>query len=93
MSAHSDCVQIVITFTSHLGFNCHIPSDDDTSSQGKGESLLESLGRSLHPELMKVQYIGQDTIMSGFKKTILKKNVCGQKQGQINILDLNKMFI
>uniref|UniRef100_A0A4W6D5C7 Dedicator of cytokinesis 11 n=1 Tax=Lates calcarifer TaxID=8187 RepID=A0A4W6D5C7_LATCA len=26
---------------------------DDTSSQGKGESLLESLGRSLHPELMK----------------------------------------
>uniref|UniRef100_A0A4W6D4Z4 Dedicator of cytokinesis 11 n=1 Tax=Lates calcarifer TaxID=8187 RepID=A0A4W6D4Z4_LATCA len=28
-------------------------ADDDTSSQGKGESLLESLGRSLHPELMK----------------------------------------
>ncbi|XP_075890081.1 dedicator of cytokinesis protein 11 isoform X3 [Nelusetta ayraudi] len=27
--------------------------DDDTSSQGRGESLLESLGRSLHPELMK----------------------------------------
>ncbi|KAM3591225.1 uncharacterized protein V6R79_024850 [Siganus canaliculatus] len=27
--------------------------DDDTASQGKGESLLESLGRSLHPELMK----------------------------------------
>ncbi|XP_075999831.1 dedicator of cytokinesis protein 11 isoform X2 [Genypterus blacodes] len=27
--------------------------DDDTSSQGKGESLMESLGRSLHPELMK----------------------------------------
>ncbi|KAG7240121.1 hypothetical protein INR49_027975 [Caranx melampygus] len=27
--------------------------DDDTTSQGKGESLLESLGRSLHPELMK----------------------------------------
>lgn len=27
--------------------------DDDTSSQGKGESLLESLGRSLHPELTK----------------------------------------
>uniref|UniRef100_A0A3P8W7M7 Dedicator of cytokinesis 11 n=1 Tax=Cynoglossus semilaevis TaxID=244447 RepID=A0A3P8W7M7_CYNSE len=26
---------------------------DDTTSQGKGESLLESLGRSLHPELMK----------------------------------------
>ncbi|XP_034532967.1 dedicator of cytokinesis protein 11 isoform X3 [Notolabrus celidotus] len=27
--------------------------DDDTTSQGKGESLLESLGRSLQPELMK----------------------------------------
>uniref|UniRef100_A0A671XRE8 Dedicator of cytokinesis 11 n=1 Tax=Sparus aurata TaxID=8175 RepID=A0A671XRE8_SPAAU len=27
--------------------------DDDTTSQGKGESLLESLGRSLHPELIK----------------------------------------
>ncbi|KAK7910137.1 hypothetical protein WMY93_014821 [Mugilogobius chulae] len=27
--------------------------DDDTSSQGKGESLLDNLGRSLHPELMK----------------------------------------
>ncbi|CAB1351633.1 unnamed protein product [Coregonus sp. 'balchen'] len=27
--------------------------DDDSSSQGKGESLLESLGRSLHPELIK----------------------------------------
>ncbi|XP_028984010.2 dedicator of cytokinesis protein 11 isoform X2 [Betta splendens] len=27
--------------------------DDDTTSQGKGEGLLESLGRSLHPELMK----------------------------------------
>ncbi|KAM3857704.1 dedicator of cytokinesis protein 11 [Diretmus argenteus] len=27
--------------------------DEDTTSQGKGESLLESLGRSLHPELMK----------------------------------------
>ncbi|KAK5876106.1 hypothetical protein CesoFtcFv8_027108 [Champsocephalus esox] len=27
--------------------------DDDTASQGKGESLLESLGRGLHPELMK----------------------------------------
>uniref|UniRef100_A0A8C4P183 Dedicator of cytokinesis 11 n=1 Tax=Dicentrarchus labrax TaxID=13489 RepID=A0A8C4P183_DICLA len=27
--------------------------DDDTTSQGKGESLLESLGRSLHPELLK----------------------------------------
>ncbi|XP_034713258.1 dedicator of cytokinesis protein 11 [Etheostoma cragini] len=27
--------------------------DDDTASQGKGESLLESLGRSLQPELMK----------------------------------------
>uniref|UniRef100_A0A8C4ISB3 Dedicator of cytokinesis 11 n=1 Tax=Dicentrarchus labrax TaxID=13489 RepID=A0A8C4ISB3_DICLA len=26
---------------------------DDTTSQGKGESLLESLGRSLHPELLK----------------------------------------
>uniref|UniRef100_A0A8C2ZDH2 Dedicator of cytokinesis 11 n=1 Tax=Cyclopterus lumpus TaxID=8103 RepID=A0A8C2ZDH2_CYCLU len=26
---------------------------DDTTSQGKGESLLESLGRSLQPELMK----------------------------------------
>ncbi|KAJ8008347.1 hypothetical protein DPEC_G00103890 [Dallia pectoralis] len=27
--------------------------DEDNTSQGKGESLLESLGRSLHPELMK----------------------------------------
>uniref|UniRef100_A0A8C7F6T5 Dedicator of cytokinesis 11 n=1 Tax=Oncorhynchus kisutch TaxID=8019 RepID=A0A8C7F6T5_ONCKI len=27
--------------------------DEDSSSQGKGESLLESLGRSLHPELNK----------------------------------------
>uniref|UniRef100_A0A674DY40 Dedicator of cytokinesis 11 n=1 Tax=Salmo trutta TaxID=8032 RepID=A0A674DY40_SALTR len=27
--------------------------DCDSSSQGKGESLLESLGRSLHPELIK----------------------------------------
>uniref|UniRef100_A0A7N8WJB5 Dedicator of cytokinesis 11 n=1 Tax=Mastacembelus armatus TaxID=205130 RepID=A0A7N8WJB5_9TELE len=27
--------------------------DDDTASQGKGESLLENLGRSLHTELMK----------------------------------------
>lgn len=27
--------------------------DDDTSSQGKGEGLLESMGRSLHPELVK----------------------------------------
>uniref|UniRef100_A0A674E043 Dedicator of cytokinesis 11 n=1 Tax=Salmo trutta TaxID=8032 RepID=A0A674E043_SALTR len=27
--------------------------DEDSSSQGKGESLLESLGRSLHPELIK----------------------------------------
>uniref|UniRef100_A0AAV2KQV2 Dedicator of cytokinesis protein 11 n=1 Tax=Knipowitschia caucasica TaxID=637954 RepID=A0AAV2KQV2_KNICA len=27
--------------------------DDDSSSQGKGEGLLENLGRSLHPELMK----------------------------------------
>uniref|UniRef100_A0A7N6BF36 Dedicator of cytokinesis 11 n=1 Tax=Anabas testudineus TaxID=64144 RepID=A0A7N6BF36_ANATE len=27
--------------------------DDDTTSQGKSEGLLESLGRSLHPELMK----------------------------------------
>ncbi|XP_029931683.1 dedicator of cytokinesis protein 11 isoform X1 [Myripristis murdjan] len=27
--------------------------DDDTSSQGKGDSLMESLGRSLHPELLK----------------------------------------
>ncbi|KAK5893769.1 hypothetical protein CgunFtcFv8_006609 [Champsocephalus gunnari] len=27
--------------------------DDDTASQGKGESLLESLGKGLHPELMK----------------------------------------
>uniref|UniRef100_A0A8C9ZWU2 Dedicator of cytokinesis 11 n=1 Tax=Sander lucioperca TaxID=283035 RepID=A0A8C9ZWU2_SANLU len=27
--------------------------DDDTASQGKGESLLESQGRSLQPELMK----------------------------------------
>ncbi|XP_072573222.1 dedicator of cytokinesis protein 11 isoform X1 [Paramormyrops kingsleyae] len=27
--------------------------DDDSSSQGKVESMLESLGRSLHPELMK----------------------------------------
>uniref|UniRef100_A0A665W9E6 Dedicator of cytokinesis 11 n=1 Tax=Echeneis naucrates TaxID=173247 RepID=A0A665W9E6_ECHNA len=27
--------------------------DDETASQGKGESLLESLGRSLHPELIK----------------------------------------
>ncbi|XP_034066451.1 dedicator of cytokinesis protein 11 isoform X3 [Gymnodraco acuticeps] len=27
--------------------------DDDTASQGKGESLLESLGRGLHPELLK----------------------------------------
>uniref|UniRef100_A0A665W9G4 Dedicator of cytokinesis 11 n=1 Tax=Echeneis naucrates TaxID=173247 RepID=A0A665W9G4_ECHNA len=26
---------------------------DETASQGKGESLLESLGRSLHPELIK----------------------------------------
>uniref|UniRef100_A0A667YGT6 Dedicator of cytokinesis 11 n=1 Tax=Myripristis murdjan TaxID=586833 RepID=A0A667YGT6_9TELE len=26
---------------------------DDTSSQGKGDSLMESLGRSLHPELLK----------------------------------------
>uniref|UniRef100_A0A4W5L6I1 Dedicator of cytokinesis 11 n=1 Tax=Hucho hucho TaxID=62062 RepID=A0A4W5L6I1_9TELE len=30
-----------------------IQSDEDSSSQGKGESLLESLGRSLHPELIK----------------------------------------
>uniref|UniRef100_A0A7N8XR12 Dedicator of cytokinesis 11 n=1 Tax=Mastacembelus armatus TaxID=205130 RepID=A0A7N8XR12_9TELE len=28
-------------------------ADDDTASQGKGESLLENLGRSLHTELMK----------------------------------------
>lgn len=35
---------------------CSVQSDDDTTSQGKGESLLESLGRSLHPELMKVAY-------------------------------------
>ncbi|XP_053717211.1 dedicator of cytokinesis protein 11 isoform X4 [Synchiropus splendidus] len=27
--------------------------DDDTSSLGKGDSLLENIGRSLHPELMK----------------------------------------
>uniref|UniRef100_A0A665W925 Dedicator of cytokinesis 11 n=1 Tax=Echeneis naucrates TaxID=173247 RepID=A0A665W925_ECHNA len=27
--------------------------NDETASQGKGESLLESLGRSLHPELIK----------------------------------------
>uniref|UniRef100_A0A8C7R9H4 Dedicator of cytokinesis 11 n=1 Tax=Oncorhynchus mykiss TaxID=8022 RepID=A0A8C7R9H4_ONCMY len=27
--------------------------DEDSSSQGKGESLLENLGRSLHPELIK----------------------------------------
>uniref|UniRef100_A0A6Q2Y411 Dedicator of cytokinesis 11 n=1 Tax=Esox lucius TaxID=8010 RepID=A0A6Q2Y411_ESOLU len=27
--------------------------DEDSTSQGKGESLLESLGKSLHPELMK----------------------------------------
>ncbi|XP_055085020.1 dedicator of cytokinesis protein 11 isoform X2 [Periophthalmus magnuspinnatus] len=27
--------------------------DDDSSSQSKGEGLLENLGRSLHPELMK----------------------------------------
>ncbi|XP_029113223.1 dedicator of cytokinesis protein 11 isoform X1 [Scleropages formosus] len=27
--------------------------DDDSSSQGKAENMLESLGRSLHPELMK----------------------------------------
>ncbi|XP_072315013.1 dedicator of cytokinesis protein 11 isoform X2 [Eucyclogobius newberryi] len=27
--------------------------DDDTSSQGKGESLLDNVGRSLHPELIK----------------------------------------
>uniref|UniRef100_A0A8C7NFH8 Dedicator of cytokinesis 11 n=1 Tax=Oncorhynchus mykiss TaxID=8022 RepID=A0A8C7NFH8_ONCMY len=32
-------------------------SDEDSSSQGKGESLLESLGRSLHPELIKVSVI------------------------------------
>uniref|UniRef100_A0A7N6BBL3 Dedicator of cytokinesis 11 n=1 Tax=Anabas testudineus TaxID=64144 RepID=A0A7N6BBL3_ANATE len=30
-----------------------LDSDDDTTSQGKSEGLLESLGRSLHPELMK----------------------------------------
>uniref|UniRef100_A0A7N8XTE7 Dedicator of cytokinesis 11 n=1 Tax=Mastacembelus armatus TaxID=205130 RepID=A0A7N8XTE7_9TELE len=30
-----------------------LDSDDDTASQGKGESLLENLGRSLHTELMK----------------------------------------
>ncbi|XP_068164796.1 dedicator of cytokinesis protein 11 isoform X2 [Antennarius striatus] len=29
------------------------PLDDDTSCQDKGESLLESLGRNLHPELIK----------------------------------------
>lgn len=29
--------------------------DDDTTSQGKGESLLEGLGRSLQPELLKVR--------------------------------------
>lgn len=34
--------------------HCPVRSDDDTTSQGKGESLLESLGRSLHPELIKV---------------------------------------
>lgn len=42
---------------------CPVPSDDDTASQGKGDSLLESLGRSLHPDPMKVrkdrQVIGQ----------------------------------
>ncbi|XP_055012660.1 dedicator of cytokinesis protein 11 isoform X2 [Boleophthalmus pectinirostris] len=27
--------------------------DDDSSSQGKGDGLLDNLGRSLHPELMK----------------------------------------
>ncbi|XP_035263368.1 dedicator of cytokinesis protein 11 isoform X2 [Anguilla anguilla] len=27
--------------------------DEDTSSQGKAETIMESLGRSLHPELMK----------------------------------------
>lgn len=34
--------------------HCPVQSDDDAVSQGKGESLLESLGRSLQPELMKV---------------------------------------
>uniref|UniRef100_A0A8C7CV64 Dedicator of cytokinesis 11 n=1 Tax=Oncorhynchus kisutch TaxID=8019 RepID=A0A8C7CV64_ONCKI len=33
------------------GLDCAL--DEDSSSQGKGESLLESLGRSLHPELNK----------------------------------------
>uniref|UniRef100_A0A3P9AG07 Dedicator of cytokinesis 11 n=1 Tax=Esox lucius TaxID=8010 RepID=A0A3P9AG07_ESOLU len=31
--------------------------NEDSTSQGKGESLLESLGKSLHPELMKVLYV------------------------------------
>lgn len=34
---------------------CTVPSDDDVASQGKGESLPESLGRSLHPDPMKVR--------------------------------------
>uniref|UniRef100_A0A8C7R5T1 Dedicator of cytokinesis 11 n=1 Tax=Oncorhynchus mykiss TaxID=8022 RepID=A0A8C7R5T1_ONCMY len=33
------------------GLDCAL--DEDSSSQGKGESLLENLGRSLHPELIK----------------------------------------
>lgn len=34
---------------------CPVPPDDDTASQGKGDSLLENLGRSLHPDPMKVR--------------------------------------
>lgn len=33
---------------------CPFQSDDDTASQGKGESMLENSGRSLHTELIKV---------------------------------------
>ncbi|CDQ83330.1 unnamed protein product [Oncorhynchus mykiss] len=40
------------------GLDCAL--DEDSSSQGKGESLLENLGRSLHPELIKVMMLHAD---------------------------------
>lgn len=43
-----------VPFACHV-INVLVPSDDDTASQGKGDGLLESLGKSLHPDPMKVR--------------------------------------
>lgn len=37
-------------------------SDEETSSQGKTETITEGFGRSLHPELMKVKQITYNSI-------------------------------